>query len=368
MRVLFTGGATGGHVMPIIAVAEKVKEILSVSHGIPDFLFIGDESPFNEFITNSGIPVKTIKAYKFRRHWSFDNITDLVNLPIGIIQTFFNVYLFMPDVVFSKGGYASFPVVLAAWFFRIPIIIHESDSVAGLANTIEGKMANKVAISFAEEGKYFAKKKIIFTGNPVRQEIFKGNKDRAIEEFGLKRDLPTVLVLGGSQGTQKINNIVLEALAKIVAKVQVIHQCGVGNYEDVKQTISDFGLTNIENYHLYPFLSSNLKDAYAASDLVISRAGANNIAEIISLNKPVILVPLPNSSSGHQLKNAYYYSSKGAALLLDETNLTPNMLYDAIFGILDNKSKQVQMVRAARQLMSPNAAQSIAEEIVKIGK
>ncbi|MBU4338298.1 undecaprenyldiphospho-muramoylpentapeptide beta-N-acetylglucosaminyltransferase [Patescibacteria group bacterium] len=368
MRVLFTGGGTGGHIMPIIAVAEKVKEILNASGGIPNFLFIGSESPFNEVVANFGIPIKTIKTYKLRRYWSADNFADLVNLPIGIIQSFFYVYSFMPDVVFSKGGYASFPVALAAWVFHIPIIIHESDSVAGLANTIEGKMANKVAVSFTDAGNYFAKKKIIFTGNPVRREIFQGNKDRAIEEFGLKRDLPVILILGGSQGSQKINNIVLEAIVKIVTKVQVIHQCGVGNYKDVKQTIIDFGLANIENYHLYPFLLNNLNDAYAVSDLVISRAGANNIAEIINLNKPAILVPLLNSASGHQLKNAYYYSSKGAALLLDETNLTPNMLYDAIFGILNNKSKQTQMIRAARQLMSPNAAQLIADEVIKLGK
>lgn len=354
--------------MPIIAVAAKVKEILSALHEIPNFLFIGSDSPFNEVIANSSIPIKTIKAYKLRRYWSVDNIVDLINLPIGAIQAFFQVYSFMPDVVFSKGGYASFSVVLAAWFFRIPIIIHESDSIAGLANIIEGKMANRVAISFAEAKNYFSKKKIIFTGNPVREEIFQGDRDRAIEEFGLKRDLPTILILGGSQGAQKINNIVLEALVKIITKAQVIHVCGVDNYEDVKKTISDFGLTNIESYHLYPFLLNNLNDAYAISDLIISRAGANNIAEIINLNKPVVLVPLPNSAGAHQLKNAYYYSSKGAALLLDETNLTPNMLYDAVFGILDNKSKQVQMIRAARQLMSLNAAQTIAEEIVKLAK
>lgn len=368
MRVLFTGGGSGGHIMPIVAIAEKVKEILTASNKKSNFLFIGSDSPFNEIVANAGIPVKTIEAYKIRRYWSIDNFTDLVSLPIGIIQAFFNVYSFMPDVVFSKGGYASFPVVLAAWVFRIPVIIHESDTVAGLANSIEAKMANKVAISFADSAKYFSKGKVILTGNPVRQEIFQGNKDRAIEEFGLKRGMPTILILGGSQGAQRINTIVLEALSKIVTKVQVIHQCGVNNYEEVKQHISDFGLSNIDNYHLYPFLTSNLNDAYAISDLVISRAGANNIAEIINLNKPVILIPLPNSASGHQLRNAYNYSSKGAALMLDEANLTPNMLYDAIFGILDNKSKQTQMIRAARQLMLLDAAKLIAEEIVRLGR
>lgn len=354
--------------MPIIAVAEKIKEILVATHEMPNFLFIGSESPYNEVISNFGIPIKTISAYKLRRYWSIENITDLVNLPIGIIQAFLYVYSFMPDVVFSKGGHASFPVVLASWFFRIPIIIHESDSVAGLANSIEGKMANKIAISFSDAGRNFSKKKIILTGNPVRQQILEGDRERAIEEFGLKRDMPTILVLGGSQGAQKINHILLEALAKIVTKVQVIHQCGISNYEDVKQYIFDFGMADIENYHLYPFLLNELNDAYAVSDLVISRAGANNIAEIINLNKPVVLIPLPNSAGGHQMKNAYYYSSRGAALLLDETNLTPNMLYDAIFGILDNKTKQVQMVRAARQLMAPDASLVVAEEIVKLGK
>jgi len=368
MRILFTGGATGGHIMPVVAVAEKVKEILSASGETANFLFIGDESHFNAIVSNYGIPVKTIKAYKLRRYWSIQNITELINLPLGVIQAFFLVYSFMPDAVFSKGGFASFPVTLAAWFFHIPIIIHESDSVAGLANIISGKMANKVAIAFSAAENYFSKKKIILAGNPIRREIWQGNRDRAIKEFGLKKDMPVILILGGSQGAQKINNIALEALVKITSRVQVIHQCGVGNYEDIRQAISDFGLANIENYHLYPFLSDNLNDAYAISDLVVSRAGANSIAEIINLNKPAILVPLSNSAGSHQLKNAYYYSSKGAALLLDETNLTPNMLYDAIFGILDNKLKQMQMIRAARQLMSPDAARLIAEEIIRLGK
>lgn len=354
--------------MPIVAIAEKLKEILNTSREMPNFLFIGTDSLYNEVIANAGIPIKTVRAYKLRRYWSIDNITDLINLPIGIIQAFYYVYSFMPDVVFSKGGYASFPAVLASWVFRIPIIIHESDSVAGLANTIEGKMASTISVSFDETKKYFSRKKTIITGNPVRREILQGDIDRAIDEFGLERSMPTILILGGSQGSQKINNILLEALPKIIKKVQVIHQCGVDNYEDVKQSIADFGLANIQNYHLYPFLLDNLSDAYAVCDLIISRAGANNISEIINLNKPVILIPLPNSAGDHQLKNAFYFSSKGAALMLDEVNLTPNMLYDAIFGILENKAKQVQMVRSARQLMAPDAAQLISEEIIRLGK
>ncbi len=368
MRVLFTGGDTGGHIMPIIAVAEKLNDLLRASGEKINFLFIGNDSPFNEIIANYGIPIKTIRTYKIRRYWSIKNLTELINLPIGIAQAFSRVYSYMPDVVFSKGGHASFPVTFAAWFFRVPIIIHESDSAAGLANVIEGKMADRVAISFPDAQNYFSKKKIIFTGNPVRAEIFQGSKERAAEEFGLKSDLPVILILGGSQGAQKINDIVLQSLPKIIAKIQIIHQCGVNNFEETKKTIENLGLTGLDNYRLYPFLLDNLPDAYAASDLVVSRAGANNIAEIISLNKPAILIPLSSSAGGHQMKNAYYYSEKGAALLLDETNLTPNMLYDAIFGILENKPKQMQMMRASRALAAKDAAQLIAEEIIKLGK
>lgn len=354
--------------MPIIAVAKKLNDLLGASREIPDFLFIGSDSPFNEVITNFGIPIKTVSAYKIRRYQASENFTEFINLPVGIMQALWHVYLFMPDVVFSKGGYASFPVVLAAWIFRIPIMIHESDSIAGVSNYVAGKMADKIAISYVDAGNYFSTKKLVFTGNPVRQDVLTGDRDRAIEGFGLNRDLPTILILGGSQGAQKINNIVLELLPKLVARAQVIHQCGVGNYKEVKQAVESQEIENIGNYHLYPFLYDNISDAYAVSDLVISRAGANNIAEIINLGKPVILIPLSGSAGGHQMKNASYFSSKGAALLMDETNLTPNMLYDAVFGILDDREKQIRMIKTIRSFAKFDAAELIAEEVIKLGR
>lgn len=368
MRILFTGGGTGGHIMPIIAIADKLKYLLSATGVAPNFLFICNQSSFNAAIANFGIPVKIIRAYKLRRYWSIENITEILNLPIGIIQALWHVFWFMPDVVFAKGGYASLPVVFTAWLYRIPIIIHESDSVAGLANMIAGKLATKIAISFEETVGSFPSKKLLLTGNPVRAEILKGNRETALEEFGLSKDLPTILIMGGSQGARRINDTVLQIAPKIIGKAQIIHICGVDNYEGIKQEISEWQAPYMENYHLYPFLFENLKDAYAASDLVVSRAGANNIAEIIALAKPAVLIPLSNSASDHQLKNAYYFANKDAATLLEESNLTPNMLYDAIFGILENKERQMRMIRASRFLATPDAAERIAAEIVNLAK
>ncbi len=354
--------------MPIIAVAEQIKYLLSALNQKPDFLFIGPDSFFNDTVINFGIPVKKIRAYKLRRYWSVKTLTEFINLPIGIIQSLWHIYWFMPDVVFAKGGYASFPVVFAAWVYRIPVIIHESDSIAGLANIISSKFANKIAIAFESADVYFSSKKTVLTGNPVRKEIFEGDKERAISEFNLRKGLPTVFVIGGSQGSQKINEILLQAVPKIIEKAQIIHQCGIENYEEIRQEISGWSVPNLENYRAIPFLRENIRDAYAISDVIVSRAGANSISEIISMAKPAILIPLPTSASDHQLKNAYYFSSRGAAVMLEEANLTPNLLYETIFNILENKEKQMQMIRASRALAVPDAAQKIAEEIIRLGK
>lgn len=354
--------------MPIIAVADKLKNLLDQSGQKSEFLLVSNESIFNLAASNAGIPIKNIKAYKLRRYWSSKNITEIVNLPIGFFQSLWRVYKFMPDVIFAKGGYVSLPVVAAAWIFRIPIIIHESDSVAGLANSIAAKMANKVAISFRESGNFFPEKKIVFTGNPVRAGILNGDRAGAYNHFGLKTGLPTLLALGGSQGAQKINDILLEIVPKLVAKMQIIHICGIKNYNDIKQAMNRWRFTGVENYHIFPFLYDNLRDAYAVSDLVVSRAGANNIAEIANVGKPAILIPLSSSAGDHQLKNAYYFASRNAAILLEETNLTPHMLYDAIFKILENKALGMNMVRAAHKLIAMDSADRIAKEIFELGK
>ncbi len=354
--------------MPIVAVADKLKKLLLEAGEKPEFLLVSNESFFNHAASNAGIPIKNIKAYKLRRYWSLKNITEIINLPIGFIQSIWCVYRFMPDVVFSKGGFVSLPVVLAAWIFRIPIMIHESDSVAGLANSIAARMADKIAISFNDSNSLFPARKIVYTGNPVRSEILNGDRAAAVEHFGLNTREPVLLVIGGSQGAQKINDILLEILPNLILKIQVIHICGIKNYTDIKRAMDDWRFPCVQNYHPFPFLYDTLRDAYAASDVIVSRAGANNIAEIANVGKPAILIPLHNSAGDHQLRNAYYFSSRGAAILLEETNLTPHMLYDTIFKVLENLEVQMKMVRAAHQLVVMDAADRIAREIFKLGK
>lgn len=354
--------------MPIVAVADKLKKLLEQAGEKPEFLLVSNESFFNIAASNAGIPIKNIKAYKIRRYWSSKNITEIINLPIGFFQSIWNVYQFMPDVVFSKGGFVSLPVVAAAWIFRLPIIIHESDSVPGLANRLAAIMADKIAISFKDSNHSFSAKKIVFTGNPMRAEILNGDRAAAFGHFGLKTDLPVMLAVGGSQGSQKINDILLETFPNLAPKVQIIHVCGIKNYTDIKKAMDSWRFAGAENYHPFPFLYDTLRDAYAASDIVLSRAGANNIAEIANIGKPMILVPLHNSAGDHQLKNAYYFSSRGAAILMEETNLTPHLLSDAIFKILENKEIQMKMVRAARQLVVKDSADRIAKEIFELGK
>lgn len=354
--------------MPIVAVADKLKQLLEQAGKKPQFLLVSSDSFFNVAASKAGIPIKNIRAYKIRRYASIKNITEIINLPIGFLQSVWCVYQFMPDVVFSKGGYVSLPVVLAAWIFRIPIIIHESDSVAGLANSIAARLANKIAISFYDHGGSFPAKKTILTGNPIRAEILNGNKAEACAHFGLIPRLPIMLVIGGSQGAQKINDILIEILPNLVEKIQVIHICGIKNYTDIKKAMDEWRFPGVENYHPFPFLYDTLRDAYAACDIVISRAGANNIAEIANIGKPAILIPLHNSAGDHQLRNAYYFSSRGAALMLEETNLTPHMLYDNIFKILENKEVQMKMIRNAHRLVMPDSAERIAKEIFELGK
>lgn len=354
--------------MPIIAVADKLKNLLEQSGEKSEFLLISDESIFNISAANAGIPVKNIKAYKLRRYWSIRNITEIFNLPIGFFQSLWHLYQFMPDVVFAKGGYVSLPVVAAAWIYRIPIIIHESDSVPGLANSIAAKMANKIAISFSESASFFSEKKTVFTGNPIRAEILSGDKTAAFEHFGLKPGLPVALVLGGSQGAQKINDILTEILPNLLEKLQIIHVCGIKNYTDIKQAMNDWRFPGVQNYHPFPFLYDNLRDAYAVCDIVVSRAGANNIFEIANIGKPAILIPLSGSAGDHQLKNAYYFASRGAAIMLEETNLAPHMLYDAIMKVMENREMQMKMVRNAHFIAVKDSAERIAREIFELGR
>jgi len=383
MKILLTGGGTGGHLIPLLGIVSELKKI-----GKPKLLLITPASNFNQSISEAGIQIKTIKAGKLRRYFSWENLRDIFKIPVGIVQSLCYVYKFKPDIVFSKGGFASVPPVIASWILRVPIVTHESDIVPGLANRIIARFASKILISFSAAEKYFDKSKVVLTGNPIRSDIAKGSVENALKFFKLSSDLPTVLIFGGSQGAQKINEMVLEILPDLVEKCQVIHQCGDKNYDEIKNKVNiKTGAHSLEcknfnsnetnsyrlkselqnRYRLYPFIKEEMKDAYALAQIVISRAGANSLAEIVALNKPNILIPLSTSANNHQPENAKFFVENNASLIVDETVDNSQKLADAIFKLLSDKNLQTQMKQNLSELSpSQNASQKIAREIMNV--
>jgi len=374
MRILFTGGGTGGHIYPIIAVARQLKKIPGQSESLK-MMFLGPVGPYRQDLEKEGIKVKSILAGKLRRYFSILTILDILKAPVGLLQVFWYLYIYMPDVVFSKGGYGAVPVVFVSWLYFIPVFSHESDAVPGLANRIGAILSKKIAISFKSTEKYFPAKKTALIGNPVRLEIVQiclstnpGDKEKARGLFSIFSQKPVVLILGGSQGAERINQLVLSVLSQLLEKYEVIHQCGPNNYEKIKQELKNLALeSSAPKYHLFPYLDENqIAHGYLASDLIISRAGAGSISEIAACHKPSILIPLPKSASDHQRKNAFSYAQAGATSVLEQGNLTPNMFLSEIAEILDSQEVAQQMKENAETFSQPEAASKIAQELIEL--
>ncbi len=374
MRIVLTGGGTGGHLFPIIAVARGLKNLIQQNiFQIPpgegvntELMFIGPETIGEEALINEGVVHKKILAGKLRRYASLQNVTDIFKIPIGFFQSLWHLFWFMPNIVFSKGGYGSIPVVLAAWIYRIPVLIHESDAVPGLANKFCAKFSKRIAVSFPEAAKFFPENKTALTGNPVRNELLGGTKEEAKKIYGISGAKPVLLILGGSQGAQALNDLIFEALPALLERCEIIHQCGPGNLEPIKQLLND---QIPAGYFIYPFLNEEeLRQAYGAADLIISRAGAGSIAEIAVLGKPSVIVPLPNSAADHQNKNALSFALLGATLVIEQMNLTPRLFQSEIFSLLDNKELLKTMGENAKKFNPPDAAVKIAQEVLSIAK
>jgi len=368
MRILLTGGGTGGHITPIIAV---VKEIKKITKEDVEFLFVGfADSKGKEMLENEGIKVKNISCGKMRRYFSWQNFIDPFKVLLGVLQSFWHVYLFMPDVVFAKGGYASVPGAFAAWFFRTPIISHESDSVPGLANKIVGKLAKLVIVAFQNPLEYFPKNKTVLLGNPIRREIIDGSAQRCREDFSLSEGKPLIFITAGSQGAVSVNAAILRILPRLLEFSEIIHQCGKTDIENVKKMAAEIAGDEYESkgYHPRDFIGKELPDVFAAADLIITRAGANTLAEIAAVGKPSIIIPLQNSASDHQRENAFEFSRAGASIVIEQSNLTPNLFLAEIRKILNNPNLSSQMGENARKLAKPNAAKEIGELILKLGR
>lgn len=359
-RVVLTGGTSGGHTFPLIAVAQSLRGRLAGA----EFLFIGSHGNFEASeIEEAGISTKYVLTGKWRRYFSLLNIVDCFKLPIGFLQALWHLFFFMPDAVFAKGGAASVPVVLAAWCYRIPVLIHDSDAVAGRANRFLSHFVQRVAIAYPSAHKYFPPEKTALTGNPVRQEVLLGNATRAAGRFGFSLEKPTLFVFGGSLGSQVINAAVLRILPQLLEKnIQVLHQTGSNNYEKIVAAVEAAGFKIGESgYVPQAFLKvDEVADALALATLVLSRAGASNIAELAATKKAAILVPLEGAANDEQRMNAYDVAELGGALVLEEINLGEHILLGKIEELLADAPLCQAMGEKLQAFFHPDAADAIA--------
>ena len=375
MRILFTGGGSGGHVFPIIAIRQTFNTLPEILDKEPAFYYLGPDKFARENFSKEKIESRFILSGKLRRYFSLKTPLDFIRLIIGIIQSFFYLFIWVPDIIFSKGGYGSMPVVLVGWIYRIPVILHESDSMPGLANRFMAKFAKKIIISFPASKERFGKHqtKTVLIGNPIRKELLDGKSVSGKQFFKVLSNKPVILILGGSQGAQKINEIVLNTLPRLLEISEIIHISGEVDYDNIFRETQK----TIKNpaYHLYKFLNpEELKHAYGAADLIINRAGAGSIFEIAALGKTSILIPLPNSAGDHQRKNAYDFANidkktgKGRAMILEQENLTPNTFIEMIKKIINDPEEIKRMSQKTKEFYSIDTAQKIRDEILNLVK
>ncbi len=366
MKILLAGGGTAGHVTPLIAVSRELRRLYP-----KDDLaihYIGPNDPMALLaLKQESIKTHTILGGKLRRYFSFTNIKDVFfSIPVSFLQSFFLLIAIRPNLVFSKGGTGALPVTFWAWIFMTPVFLHESDIVPGLSNRIASNWAKRVFISFPKT-EYFNLAKTITTGHPIKKELTEGSKESAREVFGITLEKPVLVFLGGSQGSEVINDFVLLMLNDILKFYEVIHVCGRKNFKIIQLESKQVVSKDLEKYyHPKDYLNEvELKHAYAVADLIISRAGAGSIFEIAANGKPSILIPLPSSAGDHQSKNAYQYSQMGAALIIEQGTLTPNFFLGKINHLFAQPQITEKMSQAALAFAKPLAAKAIAREILE---
>jgi len=374
MRILFTGGGSGGHIFPIIAVRQAFNSLIELPENDKEikFYYLGPDKFAEGNLEKEGIKTKFILSGKLRRYFSLKTPIDFLKLIFGTLQSFIYLFFWMPDVIFSKGGYGSFPVVFVGWLYRIPIILHESDSTPGLANLSLARFAKRIILSFPKSAEAFGKyqRKTTVIGNPVRKDLLDGNITKARKIFNIISEKPIILILGGSQGAQKLNELVINTLPRLLQIAEIIHISGETDFKELQKETA-----KIQGYHLFAFLNSEeLKHAYALASLIINRAGAGSIFEIAALGKPSILIPLPNAAADHQRKNAFDFADtnqatgEGRAIILDQENLAPNIFLEQITSLLENPQKMQQLGAKAKEFYSTDIADKIRDEILNLVK
>jgi UDP-N-acetylglucosamine--N-acetylmuramyl-(pentapeptide) pyrophosphoryl-undecaprenol N-acetylglucosamine transferase len=343
-KIVLTGGGTAGHVTPNLALIPSLRKEEFDIHYIGSYNGIE-----RRLIENAGIPYDGISSGKLRRYFDVKNFSDPLRVLKGYGQAKRLMKQYKPDIVFSKGGFVSVPVVLAAKHYKIPVIIHESDMTPGLANKICIPAAQKVCCNFPETLNYLPKDKAVLSGSPIREELLTGDRLSGLQYAGLSANRPVILVIGGSLGSVTVNHAVRSILPKLLSQFQVIHICGKGNLDE--------SLIGTSGYVQYEYVDKPLRHLFAAADLIISRAGANSICEILALRKPNILIPLSAAASrGDQILNANSFAKQGFSTVLEEEVLTSDTLYQAVS---ETYKKRMSFIETMEKSTLNNAVETI---------
>ena len=351
LKIVLTGGGTAGHVMPHIALLPDMKDrnwLVS---------YIGSSGIEKKLMKEQGIPFYEIPTGKLRRYLSVENFTDLFKILGGIFASFRHLIKLKPDVVFSKGGFVSVPVSVAARLLSIPVVTHESDVTPGLANKLITPLASKIIYAFPETARYLPSAKSISGGIPVRKELHNGSRSKALSLCGFTEEdtRPVILCMGGSQGAKSLNEAIEKALPELSQRFRIIHLTGSGKSLSISH----------EAYKGFEFVSKELKDLLSLADIVLGRAGANSIFELLELRKPMILVPLVVGSRGDQVLNAQSFAKEGWAMVLEEKNLNPDSLLSTLDQLLAKKDIFIESMNKNRSLQSVELTMNVLSKFQK---
>lgn len=369
-RIVIAGGGTGGHVQPAIAVAEVLR-----SRGEVTLTWIGSSTGTEGAASKErDIPFLSIPTGKLRRYVSLWTLIDAARIPFGILRARLHLRSVRPDVVFSTGGFVSVPTVIAAWLAGIPIITHEQTATIGLANRINAKVADRIALAYAETRRLISGRsdRVIVTGNPVRSELIDGDAARFRQEFEIPAGLPIIYVTGGSLGAQAINVVIRSCLLQLVERAFVIHQCGPaaanGDFPRLLAAREDLPASLGDRYVVRERVGRELADIYAAADLVIGRSGGGTVAELALLGKPSILIPLPGTASDEQTRNARVLGCAGGAIVLPQIEVDPARLLAHIDEVINDPDRRASMSLSASSVAQPDAAELLADEIMTLAR
>lgn len=365
-HVTLVGGGTGGHMYPLIAIAEELGAAT-----IPSVVsYLGPNTDYDRAFKELGVSVHHIPGSKLRRYTALSNFLDVFKFALGLIKALITLYILMPDIVLVKGGPGSLAAAFAARFYRIKIVVHESDAFPSLTTRLLARNAYSVLTSFPGSEAYLKNKNTRCIGNPVRAHLFTetlSDKEAMKATFGFDPGKPLLLIIGGSQGAQFLNSFILDNMAALLAQTQILHQTGKANFPAIELQLKDF-LAEPKNrsvYQVRPYLENEaLREALTAADLVVTRAGASALFEIALMKMPAIVVPIADSANNHQRHNANHYESAGAGIVLEEQNMKIHLFLNQLDKLLKNETTRQSMVKACEAFSKPKAAKEIADTLL----